>query len=214
MTRSMAHEVAQHTGIAQALESLLVNGMPCRLTAYDGSEAGNPDSPIHLDLATPRGLTYLLTAPGDLGFARAYIAGDLVLRGAHPGDPYDAMTHMLSRLRLRTPTLGELPELARVFSGSLGLRGLVPPEPPPQEVLPPWRRALEGMRHSRSRDSVTPSARTPYSRAAWRTMPPQPQPTSSSRIPSRSPSFRATRSYFSACASSSVESGVGYTAQV
>ena len=43
-------------------------------------------------------------------------------------------------------------------------------------------------------DSVTPSALTPYSRAAWRTIPPQPHPTSSSRMPGRSPSFLATRS--------------------
>ena len=40
--------------------------------------------------ATERGLAYLLTAPGDLGFARAYVAGDLELDGVHPGDPYDA----------------------------------------------------------------------------------------------------------------------------
>ena len=81
MTRTMAHDTAgtayheapqagRAGGIASALAALLVDGMPCRFTAYDGSEAGNPDSPIHLDLATPRGLTYLLTAPGDLGLAR------------------------------------------------------------------------------------------------------------------------------------------------
>ena len=40
--------------------------------------------------ATERGLSYLLTAPGDLGFARAYVSGDLVVEGVHPGDPYDA----------------------------------------------------------------------------------------------------------------------------
>ncbi len=144
---------SQEVGIAQALETLLVNGMPCRFTAYDGSEAGNADSPIHVDLATPRGLAYLLSAPGDLGFARAYIAGDLVVVGAHPGDPYDAMTSFLSRLSLRAPSPRELPTLARTFGASLGLRGLVPPEPPPQEALPPWRRVLEGARHSLSRDA-------------------------------------------------------------
>ena len=44
-----------------------------------------------LHLRTERGLSYLLTAPGDLGMARAYVSGDLDLEGAHPGDPYDAL---------------------------------------------------------------------------------------------------------------------------
>ena len=62
--------------------------------------------------------------------------------------------------------------------------------------------------------NVTPSAFTPYSRAAWRTMPPQPQPTSSRRMPGWRPSLRATRSCFSNCACSRGASSVGKTAQV
>lgn len=63
-------------------------------------------------------------------------------------------------------------------------------------------------------DSVTPSAFTPYSLAACITMPPQPQPTSSSRIPGFSPIFLATRSCLWNCASSSVECSSGKQAQV
>ena len=140
-------------GIAGAVASLMVEGMPCRLTAFDGSEAGDATSPVHVHLATPRGLSYVLTAPGDLGFARAYVAGDLVVVGGHPGDPYDAMKPLLSRLALRRPSPRELPELARVLGRHLGLRGLLPPAPPPQEALPPWRRVLEGARHTASRDA-------------------------------------------------------------
>ena len=66
------------------------DGLPVRFTAYDGSSAGPPDAAIGLHLRTERGLAYLMTAPGDLGMARAYVCGDLDLTGVHPGDPYDA----------------------------------------------------------------------------------------------------------------------------
>ena len=45
---------------------------------------------IGLDLRNQRGLTYLLTAPGDLGMARAYVSGDLVLRRRAPRRPLRA----------------------------------------------------------------------------------------------------------------------------
>jgi len=35
----------------------------------------------------------------------------------------------------------------------MGILKLVPPEPPPQEALPRWRRTVEGLRHSRTRDA-------------------------------------------------------------
>ena len=60
---------------------------------------------IRLHLATPRGRSYVLTAPGDLGMARAYVAGDLVVEGVHPGDPYDLSSGLLGQLRLHaTPS--------------------------------------------------------------------------------------------------------------
>src|SRR5690606_28599620 len=67
-------------------------GTPLRFTAYDGSSAGPEDAPLGLNLLTPRGTTYLATAPGDLGLARAYVSGDLEAYGVHPGDPYELLT--------------------------------------------------------------------------------------------------------------------------
>ena len=61
--------------------------LPFRFTAYDGSSAGPADAPLGMHVATPRALTYVLTAPGDLGMARAYVAGDLTVRRRHPGRP-------------------------------------------------------------------------------------------------------------------------------
>ena len=135
--------------IAEAVDSLMRGGMPLRFRAYDGSVVGPPDSPIGLELTTQRGLAYLLTAPGDLGMARAYVAGDLVLHGVPPGDPYDALVSLQSNLRFRAPSASEGLALLR----SLGLGSLRPPPPPPQESLPRWRRAVEGLRHSRGRDA-------------------------------------------------------------
>ncbi len=135
--------------IGDAVADLLRDGMPVGFTAYDGSSAGPADSPVSLELKNQRGLAYLLTAPGDLGMARAYVSGDLEVHGAHPGDPYDVMKLLKNRLRFRKPSAAEVVTLLR----GLGLSQLKPPPPPPQEHLPRWRRAMEGLRHSMTRDA-------------------------------------------------------------
>ncbi len=133
--------------IASMLAKLTASAPPLRFEAYDGSGFG-PDSAIKLRLTNERGLRFLATAPGDLGMARAYVCGDLDLEGVHPGDPYEAVK-LLGEWRLRLPSPGEIAALLK----ELGWRRLVPPEPPPQEALPRWRRVAEGLRHSRSRDA-------------------------------------------------------------
>ncbi|HEX6247786.1 MAG TPA: class I SAM-dependent methyltransferase [Nocardioidaceae bacterium] len=136
--------------IGEAVTRLMPEGPPFRLTAYDGSSAGPPDAPVTLHLRNERGLSYLLTAPGDLGLARAYVSGDLVVDGPHPGDPYDALVVLMSKVRFRVPAPAELVRIVR----GLGLNHLKPPPPPPEEHLPRWRRVLEGVRHSKERDAA------------------------------------------------------------
>ncbi|OMC07863.1 cyclopropane-fatty-acyl-phospholipid synthase [Mycolicibacter heraklionensis] len=136
--------------LAQVLETLATDGhLPLRFTAYDGSSAGPEDAPLGLDLLTPRGTTYLATAPGDLGMARAYIAGDLGLRGVHPGDPYRLLKALADELHFKRPSPRVMANIVR----SIGIEHLVPIAPPPQEILPRWRRIAEGLRHSKSRDA-------------------------------------------------------------
>jgi cyclopropane-fatty-acyl-phospholipid synthase len=135
--------------VADALATLLRDGLPLRLTAYDGSAAGPPDAAYRLDLRNERGLAYLLTAPGDLGFARAYVMGDLQVHGVHPGDPYDLLVALMNRLRFRAPTPSEAVRLVR----SIGIDKLRPPAPPREEAPPRWRRVVEGVRHSMTRDA-------------------------------------------------------------
>lgn len=58
--------------MAEILEVFAATGRhPLKFTAYDGSTAGSEDAELGLDLRSPRGATYLATAPGELGLARA-----------------------------------------------------------------------------------------------------------------------------------------------
>ena len=142
---------AQHAKmtLAQVFESIVGGNLNIRVTAYDGSSAGPEDAEFGLNLVTPRGTTYLVTAPGDLGLARAYVSGDLELIGAHPGDPYEALRALAADLEFKRPSPLVLAQVAR----SLGIEHFKPIAPPPQEALPRWRRFAEGLRHSKARDA-------------------------------------------------------------
>jgi cyclopropane-fatty-acyl-phospholipid synthase len=142
--------LATQVSIADALTTVTPDGLPFRFTAYDGSATGPEDSPIHMHLASERGLSYVLTAPGDLGLVRAYVMGDLEITGVHPGNPYELLRMMLNQVHFQRPTPSEALRIVR----SLGWSHLKPPPPPPQEHLPKWRRTFEGLRHSRTRDRV------------------------------------------------------------
>jgi len=117
-----------------------------RFSAYDGSTAGSKDAKLGLRIVSPRGVSYLATAPGSLGMARAYIKGDLEIEGAHPGNPYEMLKLIDDDLRINRPPMTQAVEWAR----QLGARTFVPPPLPEQEVVPTWRR---GIRHSRERDA-------------------------------------------------------------
>lgn len=135
--------------IADVIADLTRGGMPLRFEAYDGSVAGPEDAEVRLELVNQRGLQYLVTAPGDLGLARAYVSGDLVMHGEHPGNPYEVMQKLKDHTKFRAPSPSELVAIVR----GLGLSNLKPPPPPPQEHLPRWRRMMEGVRHSLTRDA-------------------------------------------------------------
>ena len=112
--------------IADAFEQLIQGPLPLRFTAYDGSASGPEDAPFGFDLRNERGLAYLMTAPGDLGLGRAYVSGDLVVTGVHPGDPYEGLKALQKGLKLRRPSPAEL---VKIVSG-LGISHLKPPTPP------------------------------------------------------------------------------------
>src|SRR5437764_1180156 len=108
-----------------------------RFRAFDGSTAGPPDASTGIDIRSPRALSYVATAPGDLGLARAYVTGELEVEG----DLYGALVQ-LARLDLQVP-LGTRLRLLRELGG---FRLLRPPPRPEQEVR------LRGRLHSKKRD--------------------------------------------------------------
>ncbi|GAA1303206.1 cyclopropane-fatty-acyl-phospholipid synthase family protein [Saccharothrix xinjiangensis] len=115
-----------------------VGGWDVVFTAYDGSRAGPGDADVRIEVRTPQALSYLASAPGELGLARAYVTGHLEIIG----DVYWALTR-LSELSLREVPWGQRVGLLTTLGRArLGTRV----EPPPQE------RRLRGLRHSRSRD--------------------------------------------------------------
>lgn len=61
-------------------EQLLGVPLPMRIRAWDGSQAGPPGAPTVV-VRNRRALRRLLWKPGELGLARAWVAGDLDIEG-------------------------------------------------------------------------------------------------------------------------------------
>jgi cyclopropane-fatty-acyl-phospholipid synthase len=134
--------------IADVAATVTDGPLPFRLTAFDGSSAGPSDGPgLHIN--NRRALTYVLTAPGDLGLVRAYVSGDIDFTNMHSADPYELLRLMDDKLRLRRPSPGEVKDMV----AGVGLKTLLPVAPPPQEAIPRWLRLAQGLGHSKKRDS-------------------------------------------------------------
>jgi cyclopropane-fatty-acyl-phospholipid synthase len=140
-------EIAPAVTLGQIFDELFGPGAPVRFTAYDGSSAGTPDAPIGIRLTSPRAVSYLLTAPGSLGLARAYLQDDLEIDGVHPGDPYELLK-MMEDLHMRRPSPVRVVQWLR----ALGLDTLKPPPLPDLEQAPARRLSI-GLRHSKQRDA-------------------------------------------------------------
>jgi cyclopropane-fatty-acyl-phospholipid synthase len=127
--------------LAEAFEEIVGPDLPVEFVAYDGSRAGVSGADLRIELRSPQALRYLAQAPGELGLARAYVAGELDIEG----DMYVALSVLMPRseqfnqIRLR--------RVLRVFR-ELGVKLLRRVPPPPNEVK------LRGRRHSRSRDQA------------------------------------------------------------
>ena len=57
------------------------HGSPVALRAWDGSRTGPADTPVTIVVHSPHALRRLLYAPGELGLARAHVAGELDFEG-------------------------------------------------------------------------------------------------------------------------------------
>jgi cyclopropane-fatty-acyl-phospholipid synthase len=125
--------------VSNLIESLLGSDLPVAFRAYDGSASGPADAPATVVLRSPNAIRRIVTAPGELGIGRAYVAGDLDLEG----DVFAALD-----LRHRMPNLTLSPQQWRDALALVGPTGLRPLPPPPEEAR------LHGRRHTRSRDAA------------------------------------------------------------
>jgi cyclopropane-fatty-acyl-phospholipid synthase len=112
------------------------------IRAYDGSHAGPSDASATLVIRSPDAVRRVLSSPGELGMARAYVAGDIEL----DGDIFVALAALGEQLVAGFRRPKSWRTLARLVRGTGGLRRA--PEPPAEEIR------LHGRRHSRSRDAA------------------------------------------------------------
>ncbi|MFE0518832.1 class I SAM-dependent methyltransferase [Streptomyces sp. NPDC058954] len=118
------------------VEQLLGAPLPVRIRAWDGSQAGPPDAPA-LVVRNRRAVRRLLWKPGELGLARAWVAGDLDVEG----DLYAALDLMAELVWERGEDARSLLQMLRDPEVRAAARGLVrvaglplPPAPPREEV--------------------------------------------------------------------------------
>src|SRR5215204_1029143 len=140
--------------LASLVEDVLHGDLPVAVSAYDGSRAGPADADTTLLVKSRDALLRIATAPGELGIARAYVAGDLDIDGSI----WDLLD-----LRDRMPNVGldrtHMLQVVRELGGWRRLR-LLPP--PPEEVR------LRGRRHSAARDAAAISHHYDVSNAFYR----------------------------------------------
>ncbi|MFJ9023738.1 class I SAM-dependent methyltransferase [Streptomyces sp. NPDC102259] len=118
------------------VEQLLGAPLPVRVRAWDGSQAGPPDAPT-LVVRNRRALRRLLFKPGELGLARAWVAGDLEIEG----DLYTALDLLSGLIWERGEDARTLAQALRDPAFRSAVRGLLklagpplPPAPPREEV--------------------------------------------------------------------------------
>src|SRR5579872_2232245 len=131
--------------LAEVFEAFAGPDAPVEFTAYDGSHAGTAGSPVKITVRSPVAVAYLAQAPGALGLARAYVAGQLDVEG----DMYEALARM-TKAQSMSLTLAEKLRLLQALGGPKLLLHRMPP--PPQEVTQ-TNRWLTGRLHSKTRDA-------------------------------------------------------------
>ncbi|WP_426364239.1 class I SAM-dependent methyltransferase [Streptomyces sp. E-08] len=142
----MADAASRLTTLA---EELLGGPLPVRLRAWDGSEAGPTGGPV-LIVRDRRALRRMIWKPGELGLARAWVAGELDVEG----DLYELLDRLSGLLWERGGETRSLldsardPRLRAAARALLRIAGPFPPPKPPAEEM----RGRHGSRHSRRRD--------------------------------------------------------------
>jgi cyclopropane-fatty-acyl-phospholipid synthase len=131
--------------VSPLVTAALGDRVPIRVTCWDGSTIGPASAALHLVVRNRRALRRIVWAPNELGFARAYVSGDLEVEG-------DLVAGLEELDRVADPERGpgvtiDAATKKAIVKAALRLRLVgLPPSPPPEEVK------LRGHRHGRRRD--------------------------------------------------------------
>lgn len=123
------------------LDALLGAELPVHIEFWDGSAVGPIDAVGTLHLKSPDALRRIVWAPGELGFARAFVMDDADITGPLAETLRALQTSMPERIGVGLAALPATLTAAR----DLGALGRALP-PPPEEA------AASGLRHSIQRD--------------------------------------------------------------
>ena len=125
--------------MARLIEQIVGTDLPVAFETYDGSRCGPTDASTTIIVRSPDAIRRLVTAPGELGFARAYVAGDIDIEG----DVFAAL-----ELRKQLPAVRLTRDQWLTAARMVGWSGVRPLAPPPEEAR------LHGRRHSQARDAA------------------------------------------------------------
>lgn len=121
---------------------------PIAIRGWDGSRTGRPHAQWTIKINNRRGLRRLLWAPNELGFARAYVSGDIEIEG-------DLIAGMETLEEMADPSRGpgvridaETKKALVMAALRLGIIG-PPPKPPSEEAT-----LARGHRHDKRRDAA------------------------------------------------------------
>lgn len=140
--------------LTKLAEEVLGVPLPVRIRAWDRSESGPPGAPT-LVIRNRRALRRLLFKPGELGLARAWVAGDIDI----DGDLYGALDLLAGLIWERAGAMSKpqraaalralaRPQVRSAARELLALAGTpLPPAPPPEEA-----RRRRGPLHTLLRD--------------------------------------------------------------
>jgi cyclopropane-fatty-acyl-phospholipid synthase len=130
--------------LAEAFETVMGGPTPVAFEAYDGSRSGDPDAPNRIEIRSSRALDLMLSHPGQVGLARAYVAGELEIHG----DIVDTLT-TLDAVGAANLSWGARLALLKEY-GPLYVRHA---DALRRGDLPPEEKRLAGRRHSKWRDA-------------------------------------------------------------
>ncbi|WP_248958852.1 SAM-dependent methyltransferase [Sphaerisporangium perillae] len=130
--------------LAQIFEKIVGPEANVEFVAYDGSKAGPSGAAVRIEVKSPIAVAYLAQSPGEMGLARAYIAGHIDVHG----DMYTLLSEMAQL------TLDDLPAREKIsVARSLGLKPLLMRVPPPPQEVRRSAMARLGSRHAKQRDA-------------------------------------------------------------